>query len=400
MNLGNTQRSTEFVLAGFLVGVLGLLYLSKKALFDDADTVDFKFIWLAGRLWNDGISPYSQDFRAAGESLFVGLNRPTHWFYPPNWWPVSATAALLPYETAGALWRAISASMIILGSYVAIKAFDRSPQAAEPWRWIIFIGLATTSSATAITLSLGQTAALTFLGVSLFIYAYLHDRRGIMTAALILLMLKPNIGIVISAALLARRFWWGSLAAASAVTLAMAAPPLISNGLIQVFQGYLTELAYFEEDPSNFPSVMTGLRHWVYLFAGVDLPALGMVGAGVVAAFLVGTRQDQDKEKKSSLLFLLISLSALFVTLHLYDAIFLFPLTLLCMRWGRVKQALVLVAALILFRTNNLAEFVYSIGIYSEGGLNGLGATLFSSAVVILIVAVCFHMLSSDSPEE
>lgn len=50
--------------------------------------VDFRFFWLAGKLWETGIDPYSESFRQIGADILPPGNVVIYWFYPPQWWAI------------------------------------------------------------------------------------------------------------------------------------------------------------------------------------------------------------------------------------------------------------------------------------------------------------------------
>ena len=148
-------------LAWLGLAVVLLAYFGAKIL-GAGDTIDFKYIWLAGELWSEGVNPYTEVYVARGEEAFVGLNPPTFWVYPPNWWPIATGSAVLSYETAGLLWRILSVVCLFLGCFVITKSLPNLPF----WVHIAFWGVAATMSATAITLSLGQTSMVCLLYTS------------------------------------------------------------------------------------------------------------------------------------------------------------------------------------------------------------------------------------------
>jgi hypothetical protein len=54
---------------------------------------DFRLVWLAGRLWLAGESPYGPSFARNYVELF-GPSINMYWSYPPSWFPISALFGL------------------------------------------------------------------------------------------------------------------------------------------------------------------------------------------------------------------------------------------------------------------------------------------------------------------
>ena len=372
--------------AALLMPAMG--YLIAKAFFDTSDTIDFKYIWLAGHLWLDGQNPYLDVYLKTGRELFVGLNPPAGWFYPPSWWPIASLMSTLPYELSGAVWRALSALCLVAGSTILFYVSRRSLGNVPFWLMALVAAFGATMSATALTLSLGQTSLLIFLGVALFAAAYLSQGRIMMAIALVVLLLKPNIGLVFLAFALASSYWWRSVAAAVAVSLLMALPALVPLGFLDVLGDYLLVLGTYGEDAVTQPVAMTGLRNLVYFFSNVEVSGVLMALAGVPVAMWLGAQGDRraDAAGRADLLCLLILASVLFVPLHTYDLIMVLPLLVLSARWPVLWQLGLWFGFLVIFRVNNLAL---------ELGLDVAGERWSPGSFVASVVMLGMFLLSA-----
>lgn len=370
-----------------MVLAVAAAYLGPK-IFDNADTVDFKYIWLAGSLWREGLNPYADVFREQGGVIFAGANHPQFWVYPPNWWPIATGFSALPYEPARMVWRVASAGALLIGCFSVSRTLRRQDISMPEWRHILFWGICATMSATAVTVNLGQTSLLAFLGICLFIAAMLRQDRAMMVAALVILALKPTLGMVLLVALLPARFWWGAILAAGVITLAMAASALVQDGVGNVLGAMLDRLGEYGREAVNSPPEMTGLRHLVDRFAGVELGTLSCIGLGMIASFLTGILAQREAASRDlpEILALLLVVTAVFVPMHTYDLIFVALLFVLSAGLPRVMQSLFVLGVLLLWRANNfemLTGLTDPETIYSKGSL--LSSVVLLSMLIALI---------------
>ena len=363
-----------------------LLYLAFKVL-ADGDTIDFKYIHLAGTLWLDGINPYSAAFRETGQAIFTGMNRPEYLLYPPHWWGISAAVARIPYDTAGLIWRFFMAVCMIAGCFALHDIPRRIIGETRLWRTWAMLIFAAAMSATAVALSLGQTSCLLFLGLCLYLRAYVVRDRGLMVLALVLVMLKPNFGLALSLFLVPALFWWPSLIAGAVAVLALSLPALLPFAPAEVVRGYLNALGQWETLPPNIPGSTTGLRYLAYLLFDLTLPgrwfalAAAALALGLGAIWRDGTRPAFWRAEG---LGLLLACLVLIVPMHTYDMMLLIPLIALCAGMPTGIQAALLVLMLVAFRVNNLASAL-GLTIPEETYFPGSGLV---TAVALLIVAV------------
>lgn len=376
---------------GLLMILAALAYLTLKALFDPAETIDFKYFWLAGDLWSEGQNPYGPIYAERGEALFTGSNRPTWMVYPPYWYPLAVGVAQIPYEIADPLWKAASGGMIVLGGLLIWNTLRQSlgdPDWLRTGAFALFIGA---GSATAISLSLGQSAPLIFLALALFIHARMTGSRLWMALALALLMLKPHLGLAFSALALARPYWWPALSAAVVICVAASLPALLPFGLVETLRGYAGELSRYGTVDVNAPPATTGLRNLLALATGYDASAIILALVGALVALGVGlTGRHNDvsaPQVAAAETALVLAIAGLMAPLHTYDLIVMGALILLSLHMAIWAQLVLGLGLLLILRVNNLALIT---GWMHPASSNSPGSLLASGALVAILAASAF----------
>src|SRR6476659_3850207 len=84
-----------------LLSLLAVVYLSPKLfLFRADEALDFRLVWLAGRIWASGGDPYGPNFLREYLQVF-GEGPNTHfWVYPPYWYPIALSLSYLQFDVA------------------------------------------------------------------------------------------------------------------------------------------------------------------------------------------------------------------------------------------------------------------------------------------------------------
>ncbi|MFV0359646.1 glycosyltransferase family 87 protein [Tropicimonas sp.] len=357
----NTWRGADIALFAVSAAV-GLSYLVLKAWVEDIRLLDFPFIWWAGDLWAAGRNPYGPDFQTIDAGVWSGYAyvRDKWFFYPPHWWAIARPAALLPLEQAALLWRLFTAACYLGGSLVVARAVHRTLGAMSRSRLGALLLFACASSATAIVLSIGQTTGILFLGLCLFCAAWLERSGPAMTAALVLLALKPNFGLAFWAFAIASGLCWGSIGAAVLMGTAIGLPALLPFGPVAVLRAYFRQLGHFGDLVANSPANTTGLGNLLERAGGMALSPtmLALAGAAAAAAlgWWAGRADRRDPAVQAAIPGLLLALSLLCVSMHVYDATLLAPLIVLCLPAPAGLQLATGLGCLIVFRADNLAE--------------------------------------------
>lgn len=179
---------------------------------------DFINVWTAGHMVVQGRAAQvfdTQAFIAATDALFHPKLPPHFWSYPPTALLLTAPLGLTGYLTGYLLWSAAGLAA------VAWAGWRLFPGRLE--RWLLLA-----SPAVAINLVMGQNGAFTaalWLGGAAWL-----DRRPAWAGALFgLLTFKPQLGVLIPAALLPGRRWRAILAACAGA-LALAAASVAAFG--------------------------------------------------------------------------------------------------------------------------------------------------------------------------
>ncbi|MCR9140445.1 MAG: hypothetical protein NXI27_31125, partial [Alphaproteobacteria bacterium] len=149
--------------SGVILGALA--YLAWKSLSASVADVDFKYLWFAGSLWAEGTSPYGHIYYERAKAFFDNTNIPWLMAYPPNWYPIARATAVLPLDVAERLWGALSAIMLLASSALMARTVWSVRERDDIWPFVAFGTFICMGSATAIALSLGQTAPLMAVGL-------------------------------------------------------------------------------------------------------------------------------------------------------------------------------------------------------------------------------------------
>jgi hypothetical protein len=347
-------------------------YVASKTVLLSGDTIDFGYIWLAGHMWLDGVSPYSSEYARLGKELFAEGNAPGIWVYPPHWWPIAGLASLPAHDHAQFFWQIASGIFLIAGCAVAGWAVHRYVAPLTPLRFTSMLAFACLSSTSATALALGQTSTLIMLAASIFVLAYLSRSEGWMTVALVLLMLKPQLGIVFSALLVPTPYWRRSLLIAVVSVIVLSSPTFAIGGFGQFVRDFLTGLSQYGQLESNLPHMMTSVRFVADQAFGVNFSSivLAVIAAGV-AAFLPWIFDKAEfaaqGERDAAMLTSLYGVALSIVPLHTYDLCFAAPLVALTARAPSAVQLAVGVVLLIVFRANNLESLLRVEEAVNEG---------------------------------
>ncbi len=143
---------------------------------------DFTNLWVGSRLALDGVNIYDLGDYLAGLASF-GITQGQNYSYPPATLLVGTPLSLLPYPFALALW--------FIGSWVAFALAARPFVRFHP-AWLLVLPAAVVSRN-------GQWGV---YAAALFLWSF----RGSGVAAG-LLTLKPHLGVLLAAAMLARKAW-------------------------------------------------------------------------------------------------------------------------------------------------------------------------------------------------
>lgn len=395
-----------FLLVGIIAAVAGLRHLVLNYYLLNGDTgYDFRYLWLAGRIWVEGADPYGSAFSDTGRLLVPSGHVPELWAYPPSWWPIASLLGLFGIRTANSLWGLASIALCLASSFLIASAFrwaysdDRIIGSRR--HFLISMGLAlpllhfvgtSALEATTLVIALGQTSLLIYFGIALLLYGTASGGRPLSATGLSILFLKPQIGLAFAVLFL---IYSGSsrrtLAWAVALSVLMALPALVINPNAP-FAMIANMVSYDGVVRATLPQVTTGVRVASWYVTGGD-PG-GIVCAAVVAlAVVVSTlmlRRLHEGEDERRVLWLCMTVAAAatiaFAPLHYYDFVIaacLLPAVL--MSSVPFASAGILGAALIL-RADSLGKltglFDHDIKIFEGSLLSTVGGVLLLVAIL------------------
>jgi len=385
-----------FMSASLIFLLAATLYIGSKVFLPAIGAVDFKYFWLAGDLWQDGINPYGPDFNERGREVFTRGFVPPQWAYPPHFRPISELMALAPFETAAVIWRALFVLAIAGGIFALFVAL---PKADRPPLYIMLAGLAFTLSlsATAITIAIGQSSALIFLGYCLFVFGYLKENRWSLGIALILMMIKPTYGFIPAFFLLAHFRHFRVIAVSAVITIGLSVWGLWGFDLQETFAGLGEAFAKYKGSRLNSAQEMTGLRHIVYVVSGADTSQLAYVAIGIALAFGIGRFMSANELREHDRLRVVVLLGLVllvFAPLHSYDGYFVLAVVIPALVLSRAELLICIPLLLITWRSNNLANIT---GLKLEEARTFTGSTLesFTAAVTLVLFYVALTRTTS-----
>ncbi|MEL7138174.1 MAG: hypothetical protein AAFP67_03945 [Pseudomonadota bacterium] len=368
--------ATAFLAGALLLLAGSLAYVAPKVL-SDGIAIDFRFIWLAGSLWSEGIDPYTAAYgTAAGERLRPG-NVPEFLLYPPGWWGIAVGFAAFDEVTASLLWRMTSVLAAALGAGALLWAVARAtgtsatgPRAtgarATEARALLGLGAAALaltfgSVAAANNITIAQTSMLVLLGGGFAAAGVVAASRPVLITGLLILSLKPSIGLAFVPLVLLLPTPLLSTAALGILVLAISAPPLLEFGPITTATGFIESAARYGALEINAGPALTGLRHLAWLATGTSPSAMLMLAlCGILsAAGMVAARRIASTAEGRALgVAFAVSCLLCVAPLHSYDFVFLLPLMLLIPLLGIMDGAVILGAVLFTLRSSNIAPLL------------------------------------------
>ncbi len=369
----------------------------------DVVTLDFRFFWLAGEFWTSGLSPYDEAYAAQADAQF-GVTQGGIWYYAPNWLPLAAVMSIPDALTASRIWLMTNAGMLLGGCAFSVAAYRKMSIAspvfcagsrigrlltALPDRTLYFLlaGAAALAQASANTLHLGQCSILVFFGASMLIYAAAASRLFLAAAALALVMLKPQIGILICAGLAFTPFGRRTVALAAVISILAAAPVFAFTPMPDFAADFAGGVAQYTDQPYNTPPAVTGLRHLAWTAGAADmgsafylLLALALVvTAGIHASTGRITFQTTDFIAAA------IAIAAMASPLHVYDLTLLAPIALYAFALPAPAAAVSLASFAVILRAGNLP---YPAGLLRDGITYYPGSLHASLAAIAIAAAV------------
>ncbi len=351
-------------------------------------------IWLAGQVWLDGISPYSDQFIEVGYQIFDKFNGQP-FYYPPHFLFLSSFYALFEFEMGMELWRWTNITLFIASSLL-LKSAVTAAGIKLSWRHILFYtGLIGFMQSVILTFHLGQTSVLIYFGICLVILGALKKSNPALIIGFCIVLLKPQIGVALMAAFLALNEYHKSVLIASLLIIFLSLPGMIMLGFFETVDAFLVNVSNHGDFYSNLPKMTTGVRNIVYLIFGYELSSAIVALTTVILVFgsvyylklkFLSNGGKGATDFMVMVLMLTISCILVFSPLHAYDFIFFAPILILSWRFGNPFQTYILALFFIVIRYDNITR---ETGILKTQGEVLIGNELLSlTAIAMLLIIV------------
>lgn len=391
-----------------ILGIVALVYLGFKTYqVADRPGYDFRFIWLAGDLWLEGINPYGDAYEPAGIERISQGHVPTLWPYPPTWWIFSTPFGALNLYDANVAWNMINIVFVVGGIMLLSNAFvvafpeKNAKLTARFGGWAavvvfcIVLFLFSVLEATAILFSVGQTTLFACFGIALMLWSRVRKVIWLEALGLALVLLKPQIGLQYAILLLlldARSRQTALLAGLFSIGLMV--PAMFTEPFV-IFDFIRNVSNYDGFTDANLPLSMTGIRLVLFEFLGTDIGNLAAVACALAAIILTcaGPMRLSRSQNPAIHSWQVISLSTAVIVavapLHIYDFVLLVvPLPLLFCA-TRLGAFFAVAGAALIWRSENLAALTrfhdLDVEIFPGSRLATIGAILFLIGVAMTV---------------
>lgn len=383
-------------LIAWLLLVAGIGFILLRSVISPYPEIDFRFFWLAGYVWGQGLDPYSASYGEISRAVLPEGNFASAWVYPPHWWAICRFLAAFSIDQSVAIWRLVSGTMLVGGTWFVAQALFSENRRIATTIAAASAGLVCLIEPTAMLLALGQNSAFIYLGLCLLVIGSLRPSLWLDVAAILLISLKPQVGLPVILGLLVVRRYWVPIIIATAAGLILALPQLISFGPVATVQNLLVNLSGYAGGGAaavnpNLPVSSTGLVNLVGQFVPGMTSMPGFV-ISIVAALVVGffmARADRANHLKYILL--LLSIVVAMVPLHVYDLPLLIIPVLILLRIHEPLGLLSLVVVVLAIRPARI-EAILNVPIYGSGV--SAGAIILSIGAVLLAILTIVASLS------
>lgn len=320
----------------FLVAVTFSALLFTAYVRADTPGYDFRYYWLAGKIWASGVSPYGPGFYEAGQKLIAEGHVPTIWPYPPNMWLPSVWFAMFDLRTAWHVLLGLQLLAVPAASWIVAYALpaDKLPGlghgSVRLTRFGVFLlhmAFVAPLEATLMTVHPGQISMFVYLAVVLILCGLVRQRQWLIVAGLVVVFLKPQIGAIMALAfMMSGRNGLRAVLSAALISLLLVVPAMIVKPDV-IFDWLHSVASYDGASQANLPIAMSGIRNLIWVFAEVDIgtfAAMGVTGAASIAVtvYLRRSAGFASQPEQAALFDLVVAQSLVimaFAPLHLYD---------------------------------------------------------------------------------
>ena len=328
--------------------------------------IDFKYFWLSGQLWLDGVVPYGEAFGVLGAEAFPG-EKVNPFFYPPNWWPLAALTALTDARTAENLWALASAAALAIATWQVTGLSQVARLAIGRWRLfaLVLFGMVVFSHSATIALHIGQPTLFLLCAFTSLLIGLRDQNRTLLTLALVFLLLKPQFSLPLAFALFVCISWARiPVLIAGAITGVLALIGLGFSAPVETFSQFLANVALYNTFPENWPIHMGGP---LFAFALLGLPelsafvwlALCFLSVLMIAGMARARKLDLDQSARSvDLAILVAALTIFLMPTHNPDTLLVMPALLLLERAQVRERIMLLVGTTLLMRAFSLSTML------------------------------------------
>ena len=127
---------------------------------------------------------------------------------------------------------------------------------------------------------------LAFFGQALLIYGAVKGRQAFVVVGLVIVLLKPQLGLIYAVVLMFDRRTWLSVLVAGAITGALALPALLIGGPEVVIRQFLSGVAAYASRIENLPDAVSGLGNFLWLVSGIAFSSFVWLGFAAIAAVI------------------------------------------------------------------------------------------------------------------
>jgi hypothetical protein len=325
-------------------------------------STDFRYIWLAGDMWKEGINPYSENYASRSEVLFGAENKLSAWVYPFQWYLISVPLSLFDLRVALSIWQIASVILTVLLIILSFWTAKIEGVVKSKYEVLPLATLAATFTPLTAVLQLGQPVILPIFGFALLLYGSVRRQSAFQLLGVVLLALKPQFGLPVMFMLIGTRKGLILCMAGGLATAVLAVPPLlVVSGPDQIFGLINNIVGGYDDVAVNLPISMIGLPSLMVRTTGYGMPiSTGLLVACAASFSMSIVIYTSNKFNRCDKLIFAFGFSAIcvsfFVGVHPSDLAILVVYLPFIMRQHRPYRIVSLLGFLVLWRFENLSR--------------------------------------------
>lgn len=332
--------------------------------------VDFNYLWGAGKMWAQFQSPYSAEYSAFlnEQSILQYEGASVPYFYPPNSILMVAPLGLLSLQSASVAFTLANLAALIASSLLfarITKLIGVSIDLAYPF--LLHLGLISAGwYAGKIIFAYNAPMLITYLGVIMVLYSILSQRSWYLIIGLVIVLIKPQIGIALLIQCLLSPSLRRSAFFAVGITGLASIIGLLPGGVIQSLQNFFGNLSVYSGFYANLTEHTSGLGFAIYVFTGHDLSAFLllslMIGFILSYIFWLTRKNPASPERDFAFAAFTIAVACVFLPSHNNYLIVFMPVLLWLTRDARPFELFLWIPAIaLIMRGWDIAQLATSI---------------------------------------